>query len=160
MCPYSTLLYLLHIKIPVDLDYSILMDQLPPIIDKLAFIYIKDKKLLVTRSQGKDVWYIPGGKREANETDSLALIREVMEELNVDLIAETIQHYGDFKAQADGKPEGVMVHMTCYTAEFMGSLQPSSEIEELGFFGYDEKNKTSAVDQLIFDDLKNRQLID
>lgn len=54
-------------------------------IDKLAFIYLQDRKLLVTLSRGKDVWYIPGGKREAGETDEQALTREVKEELDVDL---------------------------------------------------------------------------
>jgi len=38
-------------------------------IDKLAWIYIKDKKILSTRSQSKDTYYIPGGKREGEETD-------------------------------------------------------------------------------------------
>lgn len=38
-------------------------------IDKLAYIYIKDRKVLSTLSKGKDVWYIPGGKREEGESD-------------------------------------------------------------------------------------------
>ena len=53
------------------------------IIDKLAFIYLKDAKVLMARSRGKDIFYIPGGKREGNETDEQALMREVSEELNV-----------------------------------------------------------------------------
>lgn len=43
-------------------------------IDKLAFIDLKNKKLLSTLSKGKDKWYIPGGKREDGETDEQALI--------------------------------------------------------------------------------------
>jgi len=54
-------------------------------IDKLAFIEIKDRKLLVTLSKGKDIWYIPGGKREGSESDIEALVREVREELTVNL---------------------------------------------------------------------------
>ena len=38
-------------------------------IDKLAFIDLKDRKVLETKSKGKDVWYIPGGKREGSESD-------------------------------------------------------------------------------------------
>jgi len=38
------------------------------IIDKIAYIYIKDKKILATLSKGKDTYYMPGGKREDNET--------------------------------------------------------------------------------------------
>ncbi|MDN5289440.1 MAG: hypothetical protein JWR38_5714 [Mucilaginibacter sp.] len=31
-------------------------------IDKLALIYIKDRKILSSRSAGKSIWYLPGGK--------------------------------------------------------------------------------------------------
>ena len=41
-----------------------------PFIDKLAYIYLNSQKqILVTLSQRKNTWYIPGGKREGNETD-------------------------------------------------------------------------------------------
>ncbi len=131
-----------------------------PHIDKLAFIYIKDKQVLITLSKGKDTWYIPGGKREAGESDEQALIREVKEELLVDLKSETIRHYGTFEAQAHGKPVGTVVRMTCYTAEFDGALGASSEIEKFDFFTYSQKHLASPVDHLIFDDLKAKQLIE
>lgn len=38
-------------------------------IDKIAFIYLKNGKILSTLSKGKDAYYIPGGKREGSETD-------------------------------------------------------------------------------------------
>lgn len=129
-------------------------------IDKLAFLYIQDKKVLVTLSKGKDAWYIPGGKRELGETDEQALTREVKEELNVDLLPETIEFYGTFEAQAHGKPEGTMVRMTCYMAEFEGALSPESEIEKYDFFDYSQKKLTSMVDWLIFDDLLEKELIE
>lgn len=128
-------------------------------IDKLAYIYTKDDKILVTLSKGKDAWYIPGGKREEGESDHQALTREVKEELNVDLIQNTIKPYGIFEAQAHGKPEGTIVRMTCYTADFNGTLTPSSEIEKIEFFPYSRKLETSPVDFLIFDDLKAKKLI-
>ncbi|HVZ66836.1 MAG TPA: NUDIX domain-containing protein [Patescibacteria group bacterium] len=129
-------------------------------IDKLAYIEIQNKKVLVSLSRGKDTWYIPGGKREGEETDHQALTREVKEELTVDLIPETIEYYGTFEAQAHGKPEGTIVRMTCYTAKFNGELKPSSEIEKLDFFDYSQKPLTSPVDFLIMDDLKEKGLIE
>jgi 8-oxo-dGTP diphosphatase len=128
-------------------------------IDKLAFIYLKDQKVLETLSYGKNTWYIPGGKREAGESDNQALIREVKEELHVDLVPNTLRHYGTFEAPAHGKPEGTMVRMTCYTADFTGKLKPTSEVEKLAYFTYANKHKTSPVDHLIFDDLKSKGLI-
>jgi len=129
-------------------------------IDKLAFIEIVDKKILITLSKGKDTWYIPGGKREGSETDHEALIREVKEELTVDLIPSSIKKYGVFEAQAHGKPEGTIVRMTCFTASYKGTLTPESEIEKLEYFPFSKKDFTSPVDHLIFDDLKEKGLIE
>lgn len=128
-------------------------------IDKLAYVCLKDKKVLITLSRGKDVWYIPGGKREQGESDQQALTREVKEELDVDLMPETIQHYGTFEAQAHGKPEGTVVRMTCYMADFSGELQATSEIEKIDYFTYAQKHLASPVDNLIFDDLHARGLL-
>lgn len=128
-------------------------------IDKLAYIYLQDGKVLATLSRGKDTWYIPGGKREAGESDRAALAREVKEELSVDLVPETIAPYGVFEAQAHGKPEGTMVRMTCYTADFRGKLAAAAEIEKIAFLTYAQKGLVSAVDHLIFDDLHARGLL-
>ena len=130
-----------------------------PFIDKLAWIQIVDKKIICTLSKGKDTYYIPGGKREVNETDHEALIREIKEELSVDLIPETIKSIGVFEAQAHGKPEGVVVQMTCYSSAYRGTLRPASEIAELAWFTHKDKEKCSAVDKIIFDWLHERGLI-
>ena len=130
-------------------------------IDKLAWIYLKDRKILSTRSHGKDAWYIPGGKREGDEADHEALVREVKEELSVDLLPETIEYVGTFKAQAHGQPEGVFVQMTCYTGKFEGELKPSAEIAEMSWFDSTVNPKLlSPVDIIIFDYLKKEDLID
>lgn len=129
-------------------------------IDKIAFIYLKDGKILCSLSKGKDTYYIPGGKREINESDEEALIRECKEELDIDILKDSINYYGTFEAQAHGKSEGIIVTMTCYTADFNGNLKPSSEIAELKWLDYSHLNvKISPVDELIFEDLHNKHLI-
>ncbi len=128
-------------------------------IDKLAYIHIVDQKILMSLSKGKDTWYIPGGKRDGDETDEQALMREVDEELSVKLLPQSIKKYGVFEAQAQGHPEGVLVRMTCYTSDYEGELLPASEIEKLEFFPWSRKSESSVVDHLIFDDLKNKKLI-
>lgn len=131
------------------------------LIDKLAWIYIKDRKILSTRSKGKDAWYLPGGKREEGETDQQTIIREIKEELTADLIPETLKYLETFKAQAHGKPEGVFVQMTCYTGEYKGELTPSMEIEEMSWLTSDTDPKLlSPVDRIIFRYLKEKDLID
>ncbi len=121
------------------------------IIDKLAWIEIQDGKILSTRSKGKDIFYLPGGKREAGESDAEALCREIQEELSIWLQPESLQYLGTFEAQAHGHAEGIVVKMTCYTGEYTGTLAVSSEIEEMRWLNYEGKAMSSEVDQLIFD---------
>ena len=130
------------------------------VIDKLAWIRIEDRKILSTRSKGKDTYYIPGGKREEGESDQEALIREIKEELSVNLIPETIEYVGTFEAQAHGHSEGIIVKMTCYSADFEGELTPDSEIDELVWFQHKDKVRSSPVDKIIFDWLKEKDVID
>ncbi|MGR5129876.1 NUDIX hydrolase [Photobacterium swingsii] len=108
------------------------------VIDKLAWLYIRDGKLLTVRSKGKTLFYLPGGKRELGETDEQALIREIKEEISVDLVSDTIKYVDTFTAQADGKDDGVFVQLTCYVAEYSGELSPDAEIEELKFVDGDD----------------------
>lgn len=128
-------------------------------IDKVAFLYLKDGEILSTRSKGKDKYYIPGGKREGNETNLETLVREVKEELSVDIREESAEFYGIFEAQAHGKAEGVRVKMTCYTAEFEGELKADSEIAEIVWLTYGDLDLISPVDQLIFADLHEKGLL-
>lgn len=130
------------------------------LIDKIAFIYLKDGNILSTLSKGKDTYYIPGGKRELDETDEETLIRECKEELSINIKRDTIKYYGTFEAQAHGKAEGILVKMTCYTAEFDGELTPDSEIQEIKWLNYSNLDvKISPVDTIIFKDLYDKGLI-
>ena len=129
-------------------------------IDKLAWIEIKENQILLTKSFGKDKYYIPGGKREIGETDEQALSREIYEELSVNLDKNTLKFVGIFEAQAHGQAEGVFVKMTCYSADYSGELNVSSEIEAMELFKYADKDKVVGVDKLIFEHLKENKLLD
>lgn len=129
------------------------------LIDKVAYIFIKDGKILSTRSKGKDKYYIPGGKREGNESDIETLVREIKEELSVDIIESTAKLYGIFEAQAHGKAEGVIVKMTCYTADYSGELKADSEIAEIVWLTTADIEDISPVDKLIFADLNKKGLL-
>ncbi|GAB1509983.1 NUDIX hydrolase [Actinophytocola sp. KF-1] len=122
-------------------------------IDKVAWLRLEGGKILGTRSRGKDVWYLPGGKREPGETDVETLVREIAEELTVVIDPGSAVHVGTFEAQAHGHAAGVVVRMTCYGAEYAGTLAPSNEIAELAWLTYADRDRVSPVDQLIFDDL-------
>jgi 8-oxo-dGTP pyrophosphatase MutT (NUDIX family) len=129
------------------------------IIDKLGLIYIKDKKLLAVRSKNKDAYYIPGGKREGDETDIQTVIREVKEEASVDIIPDSLKLVGEFQAQAHGKEEDIIVKITAYFGEFTGELKPDSEIEEINWLSYKDKETATPVMKKILDYLKEQNLI-
>lgn len=129
-------------------------------IDKLAWIEIRGRRILSTRSRGKDTWYLPGGKREHGETDHQALLREISEELSVELLPDTLTHIGDFEDQAHGHPEGVMVKMQCYTGNYRGKLKPAAEIEEMEWLTTADMHRISPVDKIIFAFLKKEGKID
>ncbi|RLP86021.1 NUDIX domain-containing protein [Micromonospora sp. BL4] len=130
-----------------------------PEIDKVAWILIEDGRVLSTRSRGKDVWYLPGGKREPGETDLDTLRREIAEELSVTVDVAGAVHVGTFTAQAHGHAAGTTVRMTCYRATHDGELRPANEIAELAWLGYADRHRTSPVDQLIFDHLSAADLL-
>ncbi len=130
-----------------------------PTIDKIAWLHLHDGRLLSTRSRGKDRYYIPGGKREAGETDAQTLLREIKEELTVDLDPASLEYAGTFEAPAHGHPAGVLVRMTCYWARYTGQLQPAAEIAEVVWLRYRQRPEVSAVDQLIFDWLRHQRLL-
>ncbi len=130
------------------------------IIKTVGWILIKNRKLLVVKTHGRDRWYVPGGKFEPGESSTQALIREIHEELTVNLEPATIKLYGVFEAQAHGRSEGVLVRKECYTALYRGILKPHAEIEHYDFIAYDQRPFVAPAARLILDDLKQKNLID
>lgn len=123
-------------------------------IDKVAWIYLKDGKILSTLSRGKATYYIPGGKREVGESDEDTLIREIQEELSVEIQTDSIEFWGEYVAQADSHPAGIAVAMQCYFADYTGTLAAAAEIDHFVWLTYQDYERISPVDQLIFDALK------
>lgn len=138
-----------------------LEEPAPLFIDKLALIVVRDRRTLMVRTRGNQVFYTPGGKREKGESDGEALAREVKEELGVELLQETMQPYSVFHALAHGKPEGTKLRMTCYTASFVGEAAACSEIEELRWMASStDRSLLSAAGVMILEDLRIKDLID
>ena len=118
----------------------------PVVIDTVAWVRLKAGRILCARPRGKDIFYIPGGKREGTETDLQTLLREVAEELAVVLRPETVRHVGTYEAD--------QVRMSCYTGDYEGTLAASREIDDLAWFSYADRHRVPPVDQLLFDDLQ------
>lgn len=128
---------------------------MPTFIDTVAWVCLENGRILCVRPHGRDVFFIPGGKREGGESDLQTLLREISEELTVQLRPETVAHVGTYEANgSDSLPGGATVRMSCYTGDYTGTLAVSSEIDELAWFSYADRPGVPPVDQLLFDDLK------
>lgn len=109
------------------------------IVKSVAWFYVKDNKVLCTRTKGKDMFYIPGGKVDAGESLEEALIRELHEELCIKVEPSSIKPCITIKAPAHGYPEGTKVHMHCFFASFTGNINKACEIEELLWVSYKDR---------------------
>ena len=98
---------------------------------KAAGIIIKDRKLLFTRAHDMEFFIDPGGKIEAGETARQALVRELKEELSIDVDEADLEEFGNFTAEA-ANHKGRTVHMQAFIVKkWQGEITASSEIEEL-----------------------------
>ncbi len=84
-----------------------------------------------------DKYYIPGGTIEKNETDEETLVREIKEELSVDIIKDSINYIGTYEDVATTHPDSI-VQIKLYLGEVLGELKPDSEVEKLEWFGKDD----------------------
>lgn len=131
-------------------------------IETVAYICLSEGKILLTKHKEKAAFYMPGGKKDNGEAEIAAIFREIKEELTIELIEDTLQHYGIFQAPAYGKPEGVHVKISCFTGTHRGIIKPDHEIEAARFFNYAEyvgMPETSLATRVILEDLKAKGLL-
>jgi len=126
--------------------------------DKIALVVIRDRKVLMARSKGKEHFYMPGGKRDEGESDVECLVRECREELGIKVDPKSAFLYGIYTAYSyDDKPPA---KLTMYQANFTGTPTPTSEIEEVGWISYADRKKAIGSGRLLLDELYWKGLID
>lgn len=85
---------------------------------------------LLVLKRGTHTWMHPGGKPEAGETPVDAAVREIQEELGLDLDPNRLRHLGDFTVQAANEPES---QIEAFTFEYLdpvpSDVAPQAEIE-------------------------------
>ena len=130
---------------------------------KAAGIIIRDKKLLVERSKGKDFFISPGGSIEAGETAKQALVRELKEEFDIDTKEEDFEVFDKTTAPAANSPEVNVIMETFMVHGYTGEPTPSSEVEELRWVTTADIGKLpmgSIFEHTIMPKLKEMGLID
>ncbi|GGU18167.1 NUDIX hydrolase [Streptomyces violascens] len=101
-------------------------------LQSVGWICIRDGRLLVVRSVGRDAFYLPGGKIEPGESHQQALVREVREELTIELAPQGLAPAMLVSATAHGL-DNTQLHMHCYTSPGNGEPKPAREIQELAW---------------------------
>lgn len=129
-------------------------------IDKPSLLYIKDRQLLMVRTKGIKIFYFIGGSREVGETDADCIKRELMEELNVELVDASLKKLLDHTAQASDQAEGVIIKYAFYLGEIKGQPTPSSEIEEMRYFTSIDYERQDPSVGVAVNKLKELDLID
>jgi 8-oxo-dGTP diphosphatase len=100
-------------------------------LDVVAWVHIREKRLLTVRARGRDLLYLPGGKVEPGESPAEAVAREVGEELGLGLPPAAFAELGTVVTEPHDQPRYTSVRMVCFTAPYEGELRPSAEIDEL-----------------------------
>lgn len=109
-----------------------------------GLIVTKGDQLLLAFSKNKKAWYLPGGKLDEGETSKEALIREIKEELNIDLDPEKLTFFYHITAEAYGQNPPLTMEQDCYRYDLTEAIQPSSEIEAVQFFDLETYQKEPA----------------
>ena len=131
----------------------------PKTLEVVGLIYIRDGKLLVTKSQKYDKYYLPGGKIELGESPEQALIREVSEEIGANIHIDSLKLYQIVSSDAYGQGSGVKLKMYCYQAEISEEPSPCNEIEKIAWFTYKDLDKCPPAGKVVMDLLLSDSLI-
>jgi 8-oxo-dGTP pyrophosphatase MutT (NUDIX family) len=129
-------------------------------IDHVSLLNIKNKRILLCKSKDKNMWQLPGGKRELGESDEQTLVRECAEELGVSIDSKTVKYLETIIGDAFGKDGNTKIKILIFEAEFNGTPVANSEIEDVGYFKLNEIPDTSELGWRYLQRLKDDGLID
>jgi|GEM_PF-1952941 len=85
-------------------------------------LLVKDATVLITRDSRDEVWELPGGRLNAGENPKEGVVREVQEELGVEVDIKEVVYINQFTHSADNSLALVVVyvaHMKDVQQEFV-----------------------------------------
>lgn len=121
----------------VEQLFSIDTGYATPKLDVRAFI-LKDKKLLLVKERSDNLWTLPGGWVDVNESPSESVIREVREETGFDVKVTRLLALWD-KLKHDHPPQWPHTYKIFFLCEIIsGEKKANLEISEIDFFKIDK----------------------
>ncbi len=117
-----------------------------PYIHKIGAAIVTEKKMLVVRkASSRDVFIIPGGKPEGDESHEQTLRRELREELGVEVDATV--YLGSFEDTAEF--EDMPIRMDIYRVQISGEPKAASEIAEFRWIGRDYASEDLKIGSVL-----------
>lgn len=102
-----------------------------PIHVSAAVITDSDGRMLLVRKRNTLFFMQPGGKPDADETPEQALIRELNEELQLDVTFEQLHPLGQFTDIAANEVNHTVIADMFRIETINGDIVPAAEIEEI-----------------------------
>ncbi len=93
----------------------------------VGLLCVIERKILMTREKGSNLFQLPGGGQERGESLRKTLNREIMEEIGVCVKSPKLFD----KFILPGRHEGVMIKFVIYQGEMVGDIVRGLEIEEI-----------------------------
>ncbi|WP_072034451.1 NUDIX hydrolase [Pantoea rodasii] len=99
-----------------------------------AIIMDEQDRMLLVRKRGTPFFMQPGGKIESTESSVTALIRELSEELQIQIVEQDTHFVGQFMDVAANEPGCTLIAEIFLVRAYTGTLAPAAEIEEIVWY--------------------------
>ncbi|VAW02341.1 hypothetical protein MNBD_ALPHA04-1081 [hydrothermal vent metagenome] len=111
---------------------------------------------MLVRVRDNDLWYLLGGTIEENETAVETLLREIKEELNVELDPQTVDFDRRIVGPALGRDGDV--ELNCFHGRWFGEVQAKAEVSEVSFIDYASKEIMAPAVKTLVGQLQQEQI--
>lgn len=96
-----------------------------------CLVAVEDGCLLSVRVRDNPHWYLPGGKIEPGEQPRAAVVREIREELGVELWLDSLRYVTTVLAPAYDQPRDV--ELVCFSGHWHGVVRPRAEVSDVAW---------------------------